>query len=63
MNKRTQDRPLYILLMQRFLSSGVRVANPEDADWFFFLPLYLNSMADNELLEEAIEYISSTWPY
>jgi hypothetical protein len=35
MNLKRLDRPTHNLFWQRLLSSGARVADPEQADWFF----------------------------
>jgi hypothetical protein len=34
-NLKRLDRPTHNLFWQRLLSSGARVADPEQADWFF----------------------------
>lgn len=56
------DRPLYHLFWQRLLSSGHRVADPEQAD-YFYVPVALRLISDTKLLLEVVDFIRTQWPY
>jgi len=57
------DRPLYYLFWQRLLSAGVRVADGEEAD-FYFLPIKARmGRHDTEVARFAVEYIREHWPW
>lgn len=62
LNTATLDRPLYALFWQRLLSAGVRVANADEAD-FFYVPVKLRVSADSQLVHKALDYIITTWPH
>lgn len=57
------DRPLFFLFWQRLLSSGVRVANGDEAD-YFFIPIKLRmGWVDNENALAAVRYIRQNFPW
>ncbi|MEW5302327.1 MAG: hypothetical protein WDW36_005126 [Sanguina aurantia] len=56
------DRPLHALLWQRFLTAGVRVADGEQAD-YYFMPLSLRDHPDYAKIPAAIQYVRQHWPY
>ncbi|GFR40126.1 hypothetical protein Agub_g681, partial [Astrephomene gubernaculifera] len=61
-NFRRLDRPLHLLLWQRLLSSGARVADGAEAD-YYLLPVRQRSFSDSPLLEAAMRYSAAHWPW
>lgn len=57
------DRPLFYLFWQRLLSSGVRVSNGDDADYYFIPIKFRMGATDNRLAVEAVDYIRKHWPW
>ncbi|GIL72460.1 hypothetical protein Vretifemale_2822 [Volvox reticuliferus] len=57
------DRPLVAALMQRLLSSGVRTADGDSAD-FFFIPLVMRTKGQAAThLKAVVYYIRQHWPW
>lgn len=56
------DRPLYTLFWERLLSAGVRVADGNEADWFF-VPVQVRNPPESRLLLDTLGYINRTWPW
>lgn len=56
------DRIVMQLLWKQFLASGVRVADGEEAD-YFFVPIYLRMGTHSTQLPGLIKHISEFWPW
>jgi len=61
-NIKRQDRPLMMMIWQRLLSAGVRVADGEEAD-YYLIPIGLRARPDSVVLVGAIKYLQATWPW
>lgn len=59
---RHTDRPMWFMLTQRLLTSGVRVADGEQAD-YYFIPFGMRSTADGDRLKKIVRYIRHEWPW
>ncbi|GFR41320.1 hypothetical protein Agub_g2004 [Astrephomene gubernaculifera] len=57
------DRPLVQLLMQRLLSSGVRTANGDEADYFFIPFLIRTRTHAAGHLAATLHYVRQHWPW
>ncbi|GJP34321.1 hypothetical protein CLOM_g18764 [Closterium sp. NIES-68] len=56
------DRPEPLHFYERLLASPYRTADGHNAD-FYFVPIFLRMAQSHALLDSAIRYISTTWPY
>lgn len=61
-NLRVQDRPLWFMMYQRMLSSGVRTTDGNAAD-YFFIPMNIRGPTESMHLVRAIHYIRKHWPW
>jgi len=57
------DRPLFYLFWQRLLSAGVRVANGDEADYYFIPIKHRMGGHDNKVGMDSIAYIRQHWPW
>ncbi|KAG2498002.1 hypothetical protein HYH03_004261 [Edaphochlamys debaryana] len=57
------DRPLVPILMQRFLSSGVRTVNGDEADYYFIPFVQRSRSHTHKNLAATIAYIRKHWPW
>ncbi|KXZ52297.1 hypothetical protein GPECTOR_10g929 [Gonium pectorale] len=61
-NAKEMDRPLSWVFWERLLGSGARVANGDEADWFW-IPINLRRSSDGKKLMEVIDYVRQKWPW
>lgn len=61
-NTKRLDRSTHLHFYQRLLGSGARIADGDKAD-VYFIPVRMRMTSDSRYLEEAIQYISRTWPW
>ncbi|KAG1659278.1 hypothetical protein FOA52_008207 [Chlamydomonas sp. UWO 241] len=57
------DRPLYYLFWQRLLSAGVRVADGDEADYYFMPIKARMGGVDSSNAIAAVEYVRRHWPW